>query len=198
MILEGLVTTTNGDGTPNLAPMGPEVGPDMKAIVLRPFRTATTFRNLVHLGEGVLHVTDDALMLALAAIGEPTGAEFGPASEVRGYVVLGACRYHEFRVVAIDDREDRASIRAEVVATGHLRDFYGWNRGKHAVLEAAILATRAGFLPLEPIAEEFARLAPLVSKTGGPAEFEAFARLARFVRLAAAERGRDDLDIPSP
>ena len=65
-----------------------------------------------------------------------------PADVVAGRILLDACRYYEFRVVELDDREDRTTIVAETVAQGRLRDFFGFNRAKHAVVEAAILATR--------------------------------------------------------
>ena len=62
----------------NIAPMGPKVEADLRRFVLRPFKTATTYRNLKRHGEGVLHVTDDALMLARAAIGlDPEGRDEG-------------------------------------------------------------------------------------------------------------------------
>ena len=60
MILEGLVTTLDAVGAVNLAPMGPRVafqaGPDgallLDDFVLRPFRTARTYQNLITTGEG--------------------------------------------------------------------------------------------------------------------------------------------------
>ena len=69
MILEGIVTTISPEGELNIAPMGPVVDEAMSRLVLRPFRTSHTYRNLKHLGEGVFHVTDDVLMLAQGAIG---------------------------------------------------------------------------------------------------------------------------------
>jgi hypothetical protein len=192
MILEGIVTTVEPDGGVNIAPMGPRVGEDFaagtpRAFTLRPFRTARTYANLKAHGEGVLHVTDDVLLLARAALGpvEPP-PPLVPAAQVRGWVLAGACRYHEFRVTACDDRAERADIEVEVVHTGRLRDFFGFNRAKHAVVEAAILATRTALLPAEEIAAEFRRLAVLVEKTGGVQEREAFALLERYVRQAGA------------
>ncbi len=61
------------------------------------------------------------------------------------------------------------------------RDFFGFNRAKHAVLEAAILATRIEFLPSNEISEQFQRLALIVTKTGGPQEQSAFELLQGFV-----------------
>jgi hypothetical protein len=159
----------------------------MNRFELRPFRTARTYANLKATGEGVLHVTDDVLLLARSAVGTPEPfPDLFPATVVRGQVLRDACRYYEFRVVRCDERGERVTFEAEVVHSAQLRDFFGFNRGKHAVVEAAILATRTAFLPAEEIAAEFARLTPLVEKTGGQREREAFAFLTDYVRRAAA------------
>ena len=55
-----------------------------------------------------------------------------------------------------------------------MRPFFGFNRAKHAVLEAAILATRIGIVPAETIRREMARLAVIVQKTAGEQERRAF------------------------
>ncbi len=189
MILEGIVTTVSEEGSVNIAPMGPQVELPMKQFLLRPFRTAQTYRNLKAHGEGVLHVTDDVLLLAKAALGpvEPAPEMF-VANRVQGFVLQNSCRYYEFRVRSLDDREERTRIDAEVVNCGRLRDFFGWNRAKHAVVEAAILATRTEFLPLDEIEAEYRRLAVLVSKTGGEQEHEAFALLQDHVARVARKR----------
>ncbi len=185
MILEGIVTSISPDGTLHVAPMGPRVDEAMDRFVLRPFKSAQTYRNLVHHGEGVLHVTDDVLMLARAAVGKLAPfPEVERAEQVLGYVLRDCCRYWEFRVTAIDDREERVTIEAETVQRGRRREFFGFNRGKHAVVEAAILATRIAILPAGEIAEEYRRLEILVQKTGGPREHEAFRFLADYVNAA--------------
>jgi hypothetical protein len=188
MILEGIVTTLASDGTINIAPMGPRVEPDMRHLLLRPFPTAQTYRNLKEHGEGVFHVSDDVLLLARAAVGpvQPQPA-LVRATHVRGHVLQDACRYYEFRVLAIDEREERVRIEAEVVHAGCLRDFFGFNRAKHAVVEAAILATRTAFLPLGDIEAEFRKLAVIVDKTGGRQEHEAMAFLQEHVKRIARE-----------
>lgn len=191
MILEGLVTTLGPDGDLNVAPMGPRVEPAMDRFVLRPYRSSNTYRNLRHHGEGVLHVTDDVLLLARAAIGQPLDPETRPADVIRGAILTGACRYFEFRVAELDDHADRTTILAETVASGRIRDFFGFNRAKHAVLEAAILATRVEFLPLDEILGEFRRLVVPVEKTGGRDERVAFELLNDYVRQAALDRGLD-------
>jgi len=189
LILEGLVTTLDDRGGMHLAPMGPAVeGPVFARFELRPYPSSQTFQNLKRHGEGVLHVTDDVLLLARAAIGAAEQPACEPASVVRGFILADCCRYYEFRATAIDESQERVRIHAEVVHIGRRRDFFGFNRGKHAVVEAAILATRTKFLPAEQIATEFARLQVLVDKTGGPAEHEAFRVLREFVANAHPPR----------
>jgi len=182
MILEGIVTTISPTGDVHIAPMGPRVDADMRRFLLRPFNTAQTYRNLCRHGEGVLHVTDDVLLLARAAVGRVIALPpLMPARAIRGWVLRDACRAYEFRVVNIDDRAERASIEVEVVHHGTLRDFFGFNRAKHAIVEAAILATRTDFLPLAEIEAEYRKLEALVQKTGGAQEKEAFHFLQDYV-----------------
>jgi hypothetical protein len=182
MILEGIVTTISPAGAVNIAPMGPTVDAAMERFLLRPFPTAQTYQNLKHHGEGVLHVTDDVLLLARAAVGpiDPL-PPLMPANKVRGQVLRDACRYYEFHVTRMDDSAPRVCIEAAVVHAGRLRDFFGFNRAKHAVVEAAILATRTGILPMADIEAEYKKLGVIVAKTGGPREKEAFAFLLEHV-----------------
>jgi hypothetical protein len=193
VILEGIVTTMSLAGALNIAPMGPEVDPEasLARFVLRPYRTSTTYANLKARGEGVFHITDDVLLLAQTAIGstpQPLPATRA-AAVISGQILVDACRYVEFRVVELDDREERTTIHVETVARGHLREFFGFNRAKHAVVEAAILATRTAWLPLEEILDEFRKLMVLVDKTGGPRERAAITLLHRHAREVAAQRG---------
>jgi hypothetical protein len=189
MILEGLVTTVGPDGVPNVAPMGPkvEIDPqtgDLRSFVLKPFRTARTFANLKAHPEGVFHLCDDVLLLARAAIGAQPAPAMKPAGVVGGWILAEACRYYEFRLGNWDDRMERVEMPAQILERGRLRDFLGFNRARHAVVEAAILATRIGLITYEQIREDFLKLAILVQKTGGPREHEAFKLLEQHVAQA--------------
>jgi uncharacterized protein len=175
MILEGIVTTRNADGSVNISPMGPRVDDTIETLLLRPYKTSTTYQNLKRAKLGVFHVTDDVLLLAQAAIGQPTPKpKMIPAHAVDCPILADACRWYAFRVESLDDSQDRTEIGARVIDRGTIREFFGFNRAKHAVVEAAILATRTNFLPADQIRADFARLAVLVEKTGGPREHEAF------------------------
>jgi hypothetical protein len=166
--------------------MGPRVEPDMRCFLLRPFPTSQTYQNLRARPEGVLHVTDDALLLARAAIGrfDRTPAHHG-ALAVRGFVLDDACCAYEFRVVTFDASEQRVKMECEVAYVHKLRDFFGFNRAKHAVVEAAIFATRVHLLPRDEILAEYAKLDVIVGKTGGEAERTAMEILRAYVTEAA-------------
>ena len=182
MILEGIVTTVGANGALNIAPMGPLVDAELRRFVLRPFRSAQTYHNLKAHGEGVFHVTDDVLLFAQAAVGSiaPLPA-LTPATKVRGKILKDACRFYEFRVQQLDDSQERTQIEVEVVAGGRQRDFFGFNRAKHAVVEAAILATRLHFLPRADVQAEMHRLLAPVEKTGGEQELKAFRFLQDYI-----------------
>lgn len=186
MILEGLVTTLDSSGRLNVAPMGPIVDESMDRLILRPFRTSQTHRNLKLRPEGVFHVTDDVLLLARAAIRRlDETPETYPAERVAGRVLASACRWYEFTIDDFDDRQERATLAARVIHRGRLRDFFGFHRARHAVLEAAILATRLHLLPRNEVLAEFARLRVPLEKTAGPREREAFELLEKYVEEQA-------------
>ncbi len=182
LILEGLVTSLNADGSVNLSPMGPRTDRQITRLVLRPFQTSQTYQNLKRHGEGVFQITDDVELIALAAIGQLSVLPpLVPARSIRGFIVSDACRWFAFRVRELDDRAERTTIHCDVVDRGTLRDFLGFSRAKHAVLEAAILATRVGILPAEQIRGEMQRLASPVEKTAGGEERRAFALLTEYI-----------------
>lgn len=184
-ILEGLVTTVNPDGSANVAPLGPLVDASFDQLLLRPYKSSTTYANLRRTGQGVLHVTDDVRLIAQAAIGQfQRPPEWVPAEGVEGFILADTCRWYAFRVVAVDDSTQPAEMRAVVVNRGRQRDFFGFNRAKHAVIEAAILATRVDRLPPEAIRTEMDRLAVIVDKTAGDQESRAFGLLREHIGKA--------------
>ena len=76
MILEAIVTSVDLNGNVNLAPMGPVVADDFgeqkdpDRLMLKPFNSSRTYRNLIATGKAVVHVTDDVSLFARTAVGE--------------------------------------------------------------------------------------------------------------------------------
>ena len=179
MIIESILTTMAPDGGINFAPMGVEWGD--ATIVIKPFLETTTFRNVRDTRVAIVNLTDDVMLFAQGAISSPQ-FPWVAASVVRGAVLEAACSWRELEVVSIDDTPPRSRIETRVVHHGHRREFLGFNRARHAVLEAAILATRTHLIPAEEIRAEYARLQVIVDKTAGPREHEAMAMLTEYVR----------------
>jgi hypothetical protein len=166
--------------------MGPIADAGMTRLVLRPFPTSLTYANHHPERCGVFHVTDDVLLLAQAAIDRieiPPATE--PALAIDGEVLQDCCRWYEFRVQSMDESGPRPVFAAEVVHVGRRRDFWGFNRAKHAVIEAAVAASRVHLLPREEVTAEFGRCRAIVQKTGGERETQAFALLESYVQEAA-------------
>ena len=181
MIVETIVTTVDPSGGVNCAPMGVEWGDER--LVLKPFLATTTYRNLQATRAAVVNLTDDARIFARAAIANPD-CDTCPAARVTGRVLADACSWREVEVVSIAATEPRARIETRVVHRGLRREFVGFNRASHAVLEAAIYATRLHLLPRAFVRSELARLQVIVDKTAGPQELEAMRLLAAYIDAA--------------
>jgi uncharacterized protein len=183
LVLEGIVVTIDAAGHANIAPMGPRVDRDITSLLLRPFPTSQTYQNLKATGCGVFHITDDVELLARAAVGqlEPL-PDLVPVPNSGCPRLADACRWFAFRVQSIDDSAQRVSIECLITGRGEGRPFLGFNRAKHAVLEASILATRIGILPAGDIRREMDRLAILIEKTAGYQERSAFDFLQQHIQ----------------
>ena len=185
MIIESIVTTVDAQGTVNIAPMGLEwTGGDDESPVLKPFLETVTYRNVVATGAAVVNIIDDVRVFAQAAISNP---EFPvePAVVVSGYSLRDACSWRELRVKSIDSTPPRSRMDTEIVHHGFRREFIGFNRARHAVLETAIYATRVHMLARQFLEAELVRLQVIVDKTAGPAEHEAMTVLANYIRSAS-------------
>jgi uncharacterized protein len=180
-IIETVTTTINPDGTVNCAAMGVEWGDDV--IVIKPFPSTRTLRNLEATRAAVVNITDDILLFTEAALGDPQPPT-RPTTTVDGAVLADACSWREVTVKAIDTSGPRARVTTHVVGRGSGREFLGFNRASHAVLEASIIASRARWLPAEEIRSELERLQLLVDKTAGPREHEAMELVRQHVRAA--------------
>lgn len=194
MILEAIVTSVDLNGNVNLAPMGPVVADDFgeqkdpDRLMLKPFNSSRTYRNLIATGKAVVHVTDDVSLFARTAVGEMS------TNEVAGLVQrwegsdwwrLRSChRWLAIQVESVSEDQPRVEMDCRVVHSEIEKPFFGFNRAKFAVIEAAILATRTHLLSADQIQAELDRLRPLIDKTGGQTEHSAF----EFLRKTIDER----------
>ena len=94
---------------------------------------------------------------------------------------------YDFLEISIDETDERTIMQAKVIHQGRIRDYFGLNRAKHAVLEAAILATRTHIIAQSELETQYRALAEIVKKTAGPEEQAAFDLLEEYISKAYAE-----------
>jgi hypothetical protein len=179
VIIETIVTTLDANGAINVAPMGVEWTDDV--LVVKPFLDTTTFRNLRDTRMAVINLTDDVRVFVRAALFS-VNAPTVPAAVVQGVVLQGACSWREVEVTSIDATPPRSRIETRVVHRGTGAEFLGFNRARHAVLEATILATRLHLIPHEEVRRQVDALAVLVDKTAGDREREGWKLVSEYVR----------------
>lgn len=192
MIIESIVTSVDGNGRVNCAPMGVEWGGEV--IVLKPFLETATYHNVTATRSAVVNLIDDVRVFARAAISNPEYATV-PAAVVRGVVLADCCSWRELEVRSIDSTPPRSRIETAVVHRGVRREFIGFNRARHAVLEAAIYATRLHLLEPVFVQAEMARLQVIVDKTAGEHEREAMALLTAHIQAATEDNRRMTEDL---
>lgn len=181
MIIETIITTVDAAGTVNVAPMGVEWRGGDDTPVLKPFLETTTYRNVMATRVAVVNLIDDVRLFAHAAISNPD-VPVMPAVAVPGVVLRDVCSWRELTVRSIDSTPPRSRIETAIAHRGIRREFIGFNRARHAVLEAAIYATRVHLLARDYLESELARLQVIVDKTAGPHEHEAMTLLTDYIR----------------
>lgn len=180
MILESLVTTVDAGGCVNLAPMGPRVDERLTQFLLKPFKPSITHDNLFTTRKATIHVSDNVVMFARSVMGTLTPPAMTRV-QVDWWVIEDCCRYFLVEVDQWTDDDLRATARCRVIESGEKRPFFGFNRAKHAVIEACILATRTHLIPKEKLLSEMDSLQTLIEKTAGDAERTVFEELKEYV-----------------
>lgn len=148
-IYEVVVSTIGPDGTPNAAPMGVLVQPP-RGLVIRPFKTSTTYRNLKENRCGVANVAADPEVFFKTTFKRAHGREGGPTMlfmrvrSVRAPALKHANAKIAFVVASVrDDDPNRADFMCTVREISAQRSFPNpYCRGDFATIECIIHATR--------------------------------------------------------
>ncbi|MFO1062438.1 MAG: DUF447 family protein [Pirellulales bacterium] len=178
MIIEGLLACDDA-GLPHISAIGPVVNEELTEWTLRPYQSSRMFSLLRRTGRVVFHVTDDVLPIVQLMVGDAPSLEttsMGPGL----WRIDSACRWFELEIESWNVESMRSEARAVVRRQGELRPFWGWNRAKHALLEAAVLISRAGLLDRDVLLRGLAACASPIEKTAGPREQQAWELIRRW------------------
>jgi hypothetical protein len=207
MIIEGIVTTENPDGSMHVSPIGPHVNESLTQWKLKPFQSSTSFSNLRRTNRCVFHVLDDALLMAVAILGlsnpqsdryEQLRSQITEASQDRIEASVagmqraifehasGWCLPQAHRVFALtiqhwDVSEPRAVAICSLAMQRELQPFWGWNRAKHSLLELSVIASRVHLLAPTYIQEQLEQHQVIIEKTAGPSEIAAWELLKSYL-----------------
>lgn len=185
MIFETIITSTNADGSPHIAPFGVRERDGM--VLIAPFRPSTSLDNLMRARCAVVNMTDDVRIFA----GSLTGRRDWPArraDRVDGWVLEGALAHRELKLVKIEDHEMRPELLFRVIREQMHAPFRGFNRAQAAVIEASVLVSRLHILLPEKIEAELKYLSIAMEKTAGEREWQAWGWLMEAIENFKAEQ----------
>lgn len=183
MIIESLVTTMNGDGSPNLAPLGAVFGESREEFELRPFAGGRTLDNLRNRGEGVLHVIDQSTLFVRALTNQwSSPPPLQLAQKVAAPMLKRFCRAFEFRVLHDSTVGTRHTLMCQLVYS-HIGDLpRGHCRALAGILECCIVLSRVDFLPWGEIQRNLDFWGAVIDKTGNADDREAWELLQQRAR----------------
>lgn len=166
-IVETIVTTTDAEGHPHIAPLGLIEAED--GWIVAPFRPSRTLDNLQTVPFAIASHTDDVRVFA----GCITGRRDWPliaADKVKGVRLADALSHWELQVEKVVDDATRPRFVCKIVHEATHAPFAGFNRAQAAVIELAVLVTRLKMLPPDKVEAELKYLEIAISKTAGERE----------------------------
>ena len=182
-IVETIVTTTNAEGRPHIAPLG--LIEDGDGWIIAPFKPSRTLDNLIANPFAVASHPGDVRVFAGCVTGRRDWPTV-PADVVNGVRLRDAVSHWELAVAGVTEDDARPRFHCKVVHVASHAPWGGYNRAEAAVLELAVLTTRLAMLPPEKIDAELDYLNIAISKTAGPRELEAWGWLMERVEAFRA------------
>ncbi len=158
-VYEAILTTLCPDGSPNASPMGVlRSGPF--TLEIRPFKTSTTYWNLLGDRKACINITDDPVLYLVTAFKDENLQGFGK-QRVDDELRLESSDAHVF--VDVLDSRDISGIRASFTCNVRSVEVRNptprvFSRGKAEAIEAIINATRIEVFAREGRWEQVERL----------------------------------------
>ena len=173
MIHEVIVTTMSKTDGVHIAPMG--IRFLEKKVIISPFRPSQTLDNILESNIATINFVDDVRVFA--GIVSRYKKEWELSKQDKHDVVpnlVVANTVYNLTVNDFEDDEKRPNIVCDIKKSVILKPFLGFNRAQFSVIEASVLISRLGMIPIEKIDEEIEYLKIGIDKTAGPNEEEAW------------------------
>ncbi|MBS83329.1 MAG: tetrahydromethanopterin synthesis protein [Gammaproteobacteria bacterium] len=171
MIHESIVITRSSDDI-HIAPMGVQM--KSESLIIKPFKPSITLENLKNNGKATINFTDDVRIFAGIVSGYKKDWN---TSENKNFDVprLSNANTHlNIEVKNIIDDDIRPKIECIIIDKKIHLPFHGFNRAQFSVIEASVLISRLGIIPMEKIENEIKYLKIGIDKTAGSNEIDAW------------------------
>lgn len=158
-ISEAILSTKNPDGTPNASPIGVlRVGSE--ALEVRPFKTSTTYGNLLRDPRACVNVTSDPVLFLVTAFKRERFEGFPGASFERGFRLASSDAQVLVEALGYRDISDlRCAFTFNPVSVDVCRPLPRvFSRGSAEAIEAIIHATRIEVFTREDGGDDVERL----------------------------------------
>ncbi|OUW00153.1 MAG: tetrahydromethanopterin synthesis protein [Betaproteobacteria bacterium TMED156] len=174
MIYEVVITTSDSENRPHVAPMGITYEDEM--VILKPFKPSRTLENILSSKYAVMNITTDVKIFAACITGR-NNFELINLDNNNGFRLKNATSHLVLKLNKIIDNETRPQLFMMNYSRVENSSFIGLNRAQAAVIEGSILASRLHMLSQEKIISEMKYLKIAIEKTAGPNEKEAWSWL---------------------
>ena len=171
MIHEVIITTRDGSGANQIAPMG--IVWRAEHVVIAPFRPSRTLSNILSGECAVINYCDDVRVFA-GCLTRRYDWPLTEAEQVSAPRLAAALAHTEVRLERVEEDPLRPRLWCRPVFEASHRPFRGFNRAQAAVLELAILVSRLDRLPADKIDREIDYLSIAMDKTSGEREQQAW------------------------
>ena len=173
MIHEVIVTTISSEGIVHIAPMG--IRFIDKQVVISPFKPSTTLNNITENNIATINFIDDVRVFAGIVSRHKKDWELSARTDLE--IVPNLTLTNTFYNVVVNEYQEddkRPNIICDIKNSAIIKPFLGFNRAQFSVIEAAVLLSRLGMIPMEKIDREIEYLKIGIDKTAGPHELEAW------------------------
>ena len=173
MIHEVIVTTISNEGIVHIAPMG--IRFIDKQVVISPFKPSTTLNNITENNIATINFIDDVRVFAGIVSRHKKDWELSAMTDLE--IVPNLTLTNTFYNVVVNEYQEddkRPNIICDIKNSEVIKPFLGFNRAQFSVIEAAVLLSRLGMIPMEKIDREIGYLKIGIDKTAGPNELEAW------------------------
>tara|TARA_B100000945_G_scaffold283078_1_gene251891 strand:+ start:386 stop:955 length:570 start_codon:yes stop_codon:yes gene_type:complete len=171
-IHEVIITTCDMDDKHHIAPMGINIIDN--EVIIKPFKPSKTLENLRETKSAIVNFVDDVRVFAGIVTGAKREWSLKKVSDRKVMRLTEASSHFTLQVNTETDDEIRPKILCNIIDKKIHKPFLGFNRAQFSVIEAAVLVSRLGRIPMNKINKEIEYLKIGLDKTAGNIELEAW------------------------